>query len=377
MSCRVNVFLIGYPGDVGGACTESWHAVKLWRRFGLSVTAVPTWKADPVWRDRLAAIGVETLDLPASGGPLLAAAGCPLSIAVAFCNQPFLDLAMAGRLCGCRTVWAPCMMYLTDAERRALAAGVVFDRYIFQSKAQQDMLGPELEKLGVPVERFRRVPGWLDIDEFPFRPRPHRPHEPFVVGRLSRSDPRKFSPATWAIYTGIAAALGTGRESEARGLGVRSRSCSSPAPRPSPPAPHFHARIMGWSPIIERKIGRPPGWAEVLEKGAEPATEFLGSLHAVVHAGGEAVENWPRFVLEATAAGVPVVTDARGGTVEMIRSDISGILCHTEKDFILACRQLAGDETRRLGIAAMARRTVEAMCDPVAAWERWREVLTG
>ena len=29
----MRVFLIGYPGEMGGANTEAWHTIKLWRRF--------------------------------------------------------------------------------------------------------------------------------------------------------------------------------------------------------------------------------------------------------------------------------------------------------------------------------------------------------
>ena len=38
----VDVFLIGYPGEMGGANTEAWHTVKLWRRYGVEVHLIPT-----------------------------------------------------------------------------------------------------------------------------------------------------------------------------------------------------------------------------------------------------------------------------------------------------------------------------------------------
>ena len=34
----MRIFLMGYPGDLGGACTEAWHTVKLWRRFDATFT---------------------------------------------------------------------------------------------------------------------------------------------------------------------------------------------------------------------------------------------------------------------------------------------------------------------------------------------------
>ena len=35
------VYVLGYPGDVGGANTECWHTIKLWRRFGVDVHLIP------------------------------------------------------------------------------------------------------------------------------------------------------------------------------------------------------------------------------------------------------------------------------------------------------------------------------------------------
>jgi hypothetical protein len=43
------VFIAGYPGDIGGADTECWHTAKLWRRFGLDVTFLPTSRPAGKW----------------------------------------------------------------------------------------------------------------------------------------------------------------------------------------------------------------------------------------------------------------------------------------------------------------------------------------
>ena len=39
----MRVFLVGYPGELGGANTEAWHTIKLWRRFDVDVHLIPTW----------------------------------------------------------------------------------------------------------------------------------------------------------------------------------------------------------------------------------------------------------------------------------------------------------------------------------------------
>ncbi len=54
----------GYPGEMGGANTEAWHTVKLWRRAGLDVHLIPTWGFDDRWRARLDALGRVTHPTP-------------------------------------------------------------------------------------------------------------------------------------------------------------------------------------------------------------------------------------------------------------------------------------------------------------------------
>jgi len=59
----MRIFQLGYPGNMGGANTECWHTVKLWRQAGWDVTLIPTWGQDPAMRDKLDAIGVETVEV--------------------------------------------------------------------------------------------------------------------------------------------------------------------------------------------------------------------------------------------------------------------------------------------------------------------------
>lgn len=330
-----HVHIIGYPGDLGGACTETWHTVKLFRRFGLAVTCVPTWKADDRWRAKLDGIGCKTLVLSPKALTLPDGA-----IVVSFCNHPFLH--HAGQLTNTRTVWVPCMDYLPDAETMHYEKHPPFTRYVFQSEYQKRTLLPQLAQFSVTYDQCHRIPGAFDVDEFPFQPRPHHNGEPFVVGRLSRSDPRKFSAKTWEVYKGI---------------------------------PNVRARVMGWSQTIEQKLGKPPGWAEVMPKGTEPSLAFYRSLHALVHPGGEAVENWPRFALEAMAAGVPVVTDDRGGTREMIRPGSTGFLCSDARGLTGFARMLAEREDLRMEIVSRARNAVEELADPDTIWAGWKRLF--
>ncbi len=87
-------------------------------------------------------------------------------------------------------------------------------------------------------------------------------------------------------------------------------------------------------------------------------------------------ENWPRFVLEAMAAGVPVITDNRGGTREMIEHGVTGYLCDTPADATRYATHLADHEAERIVIARNARAAVERLADPDAIWAGWQKLFS-
>jgi glycosyltransferase involved in cell wall biosynthesis len=336
------VFVIGYPSDIGGANTELWHTVKLWRRFGLPVTLVPTWQADPLWKARLDSIGCRTV--VSNPDDLENVPGLAGGVVVSLCNTKFLAVADRIRRLGCRVVWLGCMNWLFPAERLHCTRHGCFDRHVFQSRYQRDQLVPQLRRFGFDDGQARVIRGPLDADEFPFAPRAHTPGEPLVIGRISRPAREKFARNLWQIY---------GR-----------------TPHP------VYARLLGWGPDIEARLGRPPQWAECLPSCAEPVAGFLGQLHAMVHAGGAAVENWPRVGLEAMAAGVPLVVDASGGWTEMIEHGHTGYLCRTEDEFAHCTARLACDEEHRLAIARAAReKLVMDLACPETIWAQWRAVF--
>jgi len=338
----IHVFVIGYPGDVGGANTECWHTVKLWRRFGLDVTLIPTWQADPSWRTRLDAIGCRTHQ--SSADSLEAIPGLPGATIVSFCNSLFLAAAARFRRLGCRIVWVNCMTWLFPTETAFYREHGTFDRYVFQSRHQRETLTPQLRKVGYRDEQGEMIRGALDLDDFPFCPKPHVAGEPFVVGRISRAARDKYSSNTWPIYGRI--------------------------PHP------IRARLMAWDKRVERKVGRPPQWAECLAAGAETPQAFLGSLHCMLQVNGGAGENWPRSGLEAMAAGVPVVVQDRWGWREMIRHGETGYLAGSDDELAFHAARLAYDEDHRLEIVHRARKVLETeLADPKAIFQRWKTLF--
>jgi glycosyltransferase involved in cell wall biosynthesis len=222
----------------------------------------------------------------------------------------------------------------------------VFNRYVFQSRYQHDQLHPQLAKFGYDDAQGRIIRGALDVEEFPFRPLAHAPGETFVVGRLSRAAPEKFSPRTWAIYGSAVAPIA--------------------------------ARVMGWDTSVQARVGPPPCWAECLPAGAETAQDFLARLHCLVHASAGAVENWPRVGLEAMAAGVPLVVENKGGWREMICHGRTGFLCNNDEEMVEEIARLTHDPRRRREMVCHARHAVETeLADPNILWRQWEELLTG
>jgi hypothetical protein len=336
-------FVLGAPGPVGGADTELWHTLRLWRKYGLEVAVVPTWGLSETWRQKCQAIGC-TVYQPRGPRQLLNVPGLRGSVVVSFCNKHFLKNAAGLRGNGCKTVWVNCMTWMFDEERRHYEQQGVFDHYVFQSKYQQSRLVSELEKYGYREDQGSLSRGAFAIDEFVFRPLPHQRDEPFVVGRISRADADKYSADTWRVYGQI-------------------------------PYP-IRARVMAWNERIQKKLGPPPDWAECLGTSAETPQEFLGKLHCLLQVNGGAAENWPRAGLEAMAAGVPLVVENQWGWREMIRHGETGYLCDSEDELGFYTARLAYDEQHRMELITRARLVLQTeLANPDTIWAGWNALL--
>jgi hypothetical protein len=340
------IFVLGYPGNMGGANTECWHTVKLWREAGWPVTLVPTWRPNEPYRLRLDSIGAETQEIP---GPekLPDVPGLANSIVVGFCNSHFQTSIPMLRRLNCRLIWVNCMTFSYPQELGIIRRHGPADAYVFQSEFQRRMLEAVLTPLGYNPDTGHLIRGAFDLSEFPFAPRAHAPGEPFIVGRLSRPDSDKWSSNTWSIYGGI-------------------------------PYEERRALVMGWNVKLQKKLGRPPKWAETLAPQAIGSVEFLGRCHCLLPINGGARENWPRVGLEAMAAGVPIVAQNEWGWPEMIVHGETGFLGSNaagdnDKELQFYAALLAYEEPRRLAIVEAARARVEELVDPapiVAGWQR-------
>jgi glycosyltransferase involved in cell wall biosynthesis len=340
------IFVVGFPGPIGGACTELWHVLKLWRRFGLEVHLIPSWSSPPkLWRQRVKAIGCTIHRANPNQDDLGAIDGLRDGLVVSFCNAAFLGEADQFHQLGCRVVWVNCMNWLHEHERRLYAVQGPFDAYVCQSQFQRRRLASELSGFGVRSAQFHHVPGFIDVDEFEFAPQERTAGDPFVMGRLSRASPAKFSTNTWPIL---------------RRVDYENK----------------RYRVMGYNDAVTKTIGQPPAFVETLAECAEDTPAFLASLHAYCQINGVENENWPRTGLEAMASGVPIVVERRGGWPEMIDHGRTGFTCESDGEMAHWLAHLAYDETFRLEMAHRAyHRLIHTLSDPEDLWARWCRVF--
>lgn len=346
----MKLFILGYPGPMGGANTECWHTVKLWRQAGWDVTLVPTWGSDPDQQERLDAIGAKTVCVGGAGelGNIPGLAG---GIVVGFCNSHFTSSVGTLRRLGCRLVWVNCMTFCYPGELEQWKQHGVAEAFVFQSQFQRRAIEPHLIPLGYRPELGYLIRGAFDPHEYPFNPRGHGPKEEFVIGRLSRPDADKWSSNTWSIY---------GR------VPYRGRK----------------ALAMGWNEKLQQKLGRPPQWATALKPNEITPREFLARCHCMMPINGGARENWPRVGLEAMSAGVPLVCQNAWGWREMVVHGRTGYLGSdpgggNDEELIYYAARLAHDEPHRLAIAEAARARAEELCDPAAIAAGWQRLFEG
>jgi len=344
---QMKVFLIGYPGDMGGANTEAWHTIVLWRRLGLDVHLVPTWGNDARWEARLNALGCTTHHvLPAELESVPGLAGAPV---VGMCNSEFMRHAPRLRAIECPIVWVNCMTFLFEHEKQFFANCGPADAMVYQSEFQRAEIEPRLKAYGYQASSGHTIRGAFDPSEWEFRPRPHGRGETFVIGRAARPDVDKWSSNTWQIYSRIQYA-------------------------------QKRALMLGMDDRTHAKLGPPPKWADCLKPTAMPVQTYFASLHCTLPINGGARENWPRVGLEAMATGVPIVAQNQWGWREMIEHGVTGFLGSCDEELAHYAAVLAYDEELRLSIVHAARQRLEnELADAQtsgAAWLRLFEAVS-
>lgn len=171
---------------------------------------------------------------------------------------------------------------------------------------------------------------------------------------------------------------------------------ATPPPAPRPPGPPRIAfvghdwRRKGGDRLLRWHQGRWVGRAElhlcsggaprrrrlagVVDHGRLPYAEVRGALlpSADLFVLPTRKDMSPWAVLEAAAAGLPVVTSDLGGIGEMVVDGVTGYLIPPDDDegFVAAVESLLDDRERRSRMGEAARRHVEGAFDAVSSGDR-------
>ena len=134
-----------------------------------------------------------------------------------------------------------------------------------------------------------------------------RPRE-LVIGRHSSARHLKFSPRFFELHEAIS-------------------------------APQARINVLGRSEWLQEEYeARGQSLSKsytLLPLNSVPVPEFLGGLSIFVYRTDPRItETCPMVILEAMAAARPIITENRGGIVDLISDNWSGFLCAEEADFI-------------------------------------------
>jgi len=334
-------WVAGFPHTVGGAGGECWHAVQLWKRYGVDVRFIPTWAAaDSEWIVRIENAGFPVVNCASSKG-LTSVPDLPGSTVVAFCNDRATSSFAILRSLGCKIVYCPLMCSVRESEKPGYRQAFP-DTIVFQSSYQRSKLEPQFAHYGYTPDRGALIHGGISYWDMEFRPRPRVSGQPFVVGRMARASFDKWHRGLWKMYERI---------------------------------PNRRAIVQGVNSMVRAYLGPTPVWGTTLEPNSIPQEPFYRMLHAYVTINGSVDENWPAVGREAMAYGVPVVAEDAFGWKEMIVHGETGLLGNSPEEIGDLAASLAADEPLRLKLVRQARDHLERMLDPEALWAQWTEIL--
>lgn len=210
-----------------------------------------------------------------------------------------------------------------------VSVSAAYDAYVFLA---------DLQRSGVPnlaPGPARLIPNAVDLARFSARSRASRLVDggPFVIGVLSALRPFKVphtlvaDAARWAVPGSIWRVCGDG---QLRGSLEEEASLLAPA-----------AAFTFAGHISRSDVPR-----------------FLSGLDVLCHVvHPETLDCNPIAVLEALAAGVPVVAERRGGLPELIEHGVNGLLADDPEEVGHLLRKLAGDRALVRKLAAGARKS--------------------
>lgn len=223
---------------------------------------------------------------------------------------------------------------LTAAAAWGLPGKLVFTRHLLHP-VRSNPLYSRVDGWIAPTRQIREslaplqprtvavIPNWVDLERFPFRP--HTPHFPIMLGLLGQISPHKgHDDAISAV-----AKLGEGFRLIVAGKG---------------------------SARYQRHLKKSARGLPVEFRGFVGLPDFFSTIDVLLAPSWE--EPFGLVLLEAMAAGVPVISTAAGGPLDILRSGEHGILVPPKNPEALAAA-VRSIEPQRDRLVRAARERVE------------------
>jgi hypothetical protein len=334
-----HVWVAGFPSFYGGADTELDHLIDLLRGFGVEITLVPMFGADPAMRESVLARGCAIREFRSDvfkGQTVLS-----------FCNGSFLqhlpEIMEAGR--PARVIWFNCMTHPFEREIEAHRNGWI-DCFGFQTEYQKTCLLPALQPLRA-VETFAYKP-YFNATRIDWR---YRAWDGcYKIGRISRDDAYKFAPDTWRVFDRVLV----------------------------PSTLKKKVYILGYGPNAAKKVGPPPPTLDWLtwSPNAISAGRFYNTIDTMIHKTGGSRENCPRVLFEALAYGVVPVVERDFAFPELVVHGETGFMSSDSDEMSYHASWLAMHPQEHLRMARAGRQHLEEnFASPGACWHGWQDVL--
>lgn len=332
------VFAYGFPRLYGGANTELHHQIILWQSMGKEVHLLC---------DEADCTKEFLYQEMVSKGVVIHKKDCfncirPEDPVFAFCSSSFFVNLPEIRKKTKRTIYVNCMRTVSPLEMECVRNGLIA-MFLYQNEEVFIRNSNFLMTLNKNLDiRFLTFSPYFDSDKFPFIP--ERSDKYFGCGRISRSDPKKFSKNTLAIYQRFV----------------------SPKPK--------KGVFLGYGEEVRDKIGTPPMWIRTYRPFEISQQEFYRHC-AVILQPSAIAENWPRIGFEAMSSGSVLIVDNAGGWKQMVEHGKTGWLCDSPHDFVHYASMMAGEPGMRDEMALAARERAELLGGYQIAKKSWQRVF--
>ena len=322
--------ICGAPSSCGGADTELWHQIPIWKHLGIELHIVPSQSinssAAKFCSDNAIIHNVNAFE-EIKGMPV-----------ISFCNRVFLSNIEKIKQYSPFTLWVNCMTYPFPKEKAAHRKGLI-DLHLYQTKHGRERITKQLEPFNkVNSEMF--IP-YFYSDNFPYI----EDRSTSCLGRISRADLNKYMGNTIEIFERVLAP----KEKEGIILGVNRT-------------------------IRQQKLGKIPTWIAAYGPGDITQNRFYSKCSVLLQT-STCYENWPRVGLECMASGTALVVFKTDGWEGQVVHKETGYLCENPRDFIFYASHLLLNNEERLRIIRNAKNRLKDIAGLEASAESWRRIF--